>query len=198
MAEGVIIAIPLPQVVHLVDDLPESLVEAFRSVRYAPSIVTVLAVDSEYQSTSMINNVLRQDGRVIATVVFDHHKSPQRIPKGKSLVTVILCEPASRMLFDQPDGVITEAVFEEMDKLYHGFSDKLIFSRIYRWPHGAVQLMPGSVRQQHELRKMLAALRGNLLFAGDGLYKSSLEISFNTGIEAANRIMARLARKFHE
>jgi oxygen-dependent protoporphyrinogen oxidase len=192
MAEGVIIAIPLPQVVHLVDDLPESLVEAFRSVRYAPSIVTVLAVDSEYQSTSMINNVLRQDGRVIATVVFDHHKSPQRIPKGKSLVTVILCEPASRMLFDQPDGVITEAVFEEMDKLYHGFSDKLIFSRIYRWPHGAVQLMPGSVRQQHRMRKRLRELRGNLLFAGDGLYKSSLEISFNTGVEAANRMIERL------
>jgi hypothetical protein len=48
------------------------------------------------------------------------------------------------------------------------------------------------VRQQHELRKMLVELQGNLLFAGDGLYKSSLEISFNTGVEAATRIMERL------
>ena len=83
-------------------------------------------------------------------------------------------------------------MLENVDKLYPGFADKLVFSRVYRWPHGAVQLMPGSVRQQHELRKMLAELRGNLLFAGDGLYKSSLEISFNTGVEAADRIMARL------
>jgi hypothetical protein len=55
--------------------------------------------------------------------------------------------------------------------------------------------MPGSVRQQHELRKMLAEYRGNLLFAGDGLYKSSLEISFTTGVEAANRLIEGLGIK---
>jgi len=192
LAEGVILAIPLPLVIHLVDGLPEELADAFRSVRYAPSIVTALAVDKEYQDTSMINNVLRRDSRVVATVVFDHHKSSQRIPKGKSLVTVILCEPACRTLFDEPDAKITEVVLEEMDKLYRGFSEKLIFSKVCRWLHGAVQLMPGSVRQQHVMRKMLGELPGNLFFAGDGLYKSSLEISFNTGVEAANRMIERL------
>jgi oxygen-dependent protoporphyrinogen oxidase len=140
----------------------------------------------------MINNLLRKDDRVIATVIFDHHKSPHRIPQGKSLVTAILCEPASRRFFAEPDGKITEAVLENVDKLYPGFADKLVFSKVYRWPHGAVQLMPGSVRQQNELRKMLVERRDNLLFAGDGLYKSSLEIGFNTGVEAANRIMERL------
>ena len=192
LAEGVILAVPLPLVINIVEGLPEDLADGFRSVRYAPSIVTALAVDREYPATSMINNLLRKDDGVIATVIFDHHKSPHRTPKGKSLVTAILCESASRMLFAEPDGKITEAVLGDVDKRYHGFADKLIFSKVYRWPHGAVQLMPGSVRQQHELRKMLAELRGNLLFAGDGLYKSSLEISFNTGVEAANRIMERL------
>jgi oxygen-dependent protoporphyrinogen oxidase len=194
-AEGVIVAVPLPLVLNMVDDLPEDLADGFRSVRYAPSIVTALAVDREYPATSMINNLLRKDDRVIATIIFDHHKSPQRIPKGKSLITAILCEPASRMLFAEPDGKVTEAVLADMNKLYPGFADKLIFSKVYRWPHGAVQLMPGSVRQQHELRKMLAEFRGSLLFAGDGLYKSSLEISFTTGVEAANRIMAMLGIK---
>jgi protoporphyrinogen oxidase len=99
------------------------------------------------------------------------------------------------MLFAEPDGKITEAVLEDVGKLYPGFADRLIFSRVYRWPHGAVQLMPGSVRQQHELKKMLAEHRGNLLFAGDGLYKSSLEVSFNTGVEAANRLIERLGLK---
>ena len=192
LAEGVILAIPLPLVVHLVDGLPQELADAFRSVRYAPSIVTALAVDKEYLDTSMINNVLRKDSRVVATVVFDHHKSSQRIPKGKSLVTVILCEPACRTLFDEPDAKITEVVLEEMDKRYRGFSEKLIFSKVCRWLHGAVQLMPGSVRQQHVMRKMLGELPGNLFFAGDGLYKSSLEISFDTGVEAANRMIERL------
>jgi oxygen-dependent protoporphyrinogen oxidase len=198
LAEGVIAAVPLPLVIDIADGLPEDVLEGFRNVRYAPSIVTALAVDREYPATSMINNLLRKNNRVVATIIFDHHKSPHRIPQGKSLVTAILCEPASRMLFTEPDGKITEAVLEDMDRLYPGFVDRLIFSKVYRWPHGAVQLMPGSVRQQHELRKILTGIRDNLLFAGDGLYKSSLEISFNTGVEAANRIMARLARTFHE
>ena len=189
LAEGVILAVPLPLVINIVDGLPEDLLEGFRRVRYAPSIVTALAVDREYPATSMINNLLRKDDRVVATVIFDHHKSPQRVPKGKSLITAILCEPASRMLFAEPDGKITEAVLEDVGKLYPGFADTLIFSKVYRWPHGAVQLMPGSVRQQHRMRKRLRELRGNLLFAGDGLYKSSLEISFNTGVEAANRMI---------
>jgi oxygen-dependent protoporphyrinogen oxidase len=192
LAAGVISAVPLPLVINIVDGLSEDLADGFRSVRYAPSIVTALAVDREYPTTSMVNNLLRKDDRVLATVIFDHHKSPQRIPQGKSLVTAILCEPASRVLLAAPDARITEAVLEDVGKLYPGFADRLIFSRVYRWPHGAVQLRPGSVRQQHELRKMLTELRGNLLFAGDGLYKSSLEISFNTGLEAANRIVERL------
>jgi oxygen-dependent protoporphyrinogen oxidase len=195
VAEGVIVAVPLPLVTNIVDGLPKDLVEGFRSVRYAPSIVTALAVDREYPATSMINNLLRKDDRVVATIIFDHHKSPNRIPEGKSLLTAILCEPASRMLLAEPDGKITEAVIEDVDRLYPGFADRLIFSKVYRWPHGAVQLMPGSVRQRHQLRKMLAKLRGNLLFAGDGLYKSSLEISFNTGVEAADRLIERLGKK---
>ena len=192
LAEGVIVAIPLPLVLNMVEGLTEALAVGFRSARYAPSIVTALAVDREYPATSMINNLLRKDDRVTATLIFDHHKSTHRIPQGKGLITAILCEPASRRLFTQPDGEITESVLKDVDKLYPGFADELIFSRVYRWQHGAVQLMPGSVRQQHRLRKMLKELQGNLLFAGDGLYKSSLEISFNTGVEAANRMMARL------
>jgi hypothetical protein len=40
---------------------------------------------------------------------------------------------------------------------------------------------------------MLEKLTGNLFFAGDGLYKSSLEVGFNTGIEAANRLLKGLS-----
>jgi oxygen-dependent protoporphyrinogen oxidase len=136
LAAGVISAVPLPLVINIVDGLSEDLADGFRSVRYAPSIVTALAVDREYPTTSMVNNLLRKDDRVLATVIFDHHKSPQRIPQGKSLVTAILCEPASRVLLAAPDARITEAVLEDVGKLYPGFADRLIFSRVYRWPHG--------------------------------------------------------------
>jgi protoporphyrinogen oxidase len=154
--------------------------------------VTVLAIDREYENTSMINNLLRKDSRILATIVFDHHKSLRRVPRGKSLVTAILCEPASQTLFDEPEDTITSNVLRDIDGLYKGFSNRLVFSKVYRWPYGALQLWPGSVRQQHLTRGMLDKLEGNLLFAGDGLYKSSLEVGFNTGIEAAKRMIDRL------
>jgi oxygen-dependent protoporphyrinogen oxidase len=193
MADGVILAIPLPLVSNMVDGLPPELVEGFRNVHYAPSIVTALGVDKRYRNTAMINNLLRQDFQVLGNVVFDDHKSPQRVPPGKSLVTAVLGEPASRALLDETDERISNAVLGEMDHIYPDLSNKLIFSKVYRWDYGAVQLWPGAVRKQHTTRELLERFPGNLLFAGDGLYKSSLEIAFNTGIEAANRLMGRLA-----
>jgi oxygen-dependent protoporphyrinogen oxidase len=192
LADGVILAIPLPLVSNIVDGLPAELIEGFQNVHYTPSIVTALGVDKRYRNTAMINSLLRKDFQVLGNVVFDDHKSPQRVPSGKSLVTAVLCEPASRSLLDESDERVSNAVLGELDALYPGLSNKLIFSKVYRWVHGAVQLWPGSVRKQHATRKLLERFPGNLLFAGDGLYKSSLEIAFNTGIEAANRLIGRL------
>jgi len=177
-------------------ELPEELKQYFSDVVYSPSIVTALAVEGEISPTSMINNLLRTDCGVLGTVVFDRHKNRMRVPQGKELVTAILCEKASRALFHETDDRITTEVLKEMDTLFHGFSNRLIFSRIYRWESGAIQLKPGSLLRQHPIRKTIENGFNNLYFAGDGLYKSSLEVSFNTGIRAANQIITEMREKY--
>ena len=190
--EGVIVTTPPPQALKMVDNLPPEVAEAMGSVRYAPSVVVALALDRLIDAPSMINNVLRLDHEVLGTVVFDHHKGRHRAPQGKGLVTAVLSEPAGRALIDQSDEVVTHKVLQEMDSIFRGLSNHIHFTRVYRWPFGAVQLWPGSVRRQHQLRLILLKMPGRLLFAGDGLYKSSLEISFNTGISAAEEMIVRL------
>ena len=189
--DGIIFAIPLPIVPGILEKLPQELKRYFLEVSYSPSIVMAVAVEGEYNHTSMINNVLRTDFGAIGTVVFDRYKSHKRVPQGKDLVTAILCEKASRSLFHETEERITAEVLKEMDILFPGFSNRVIFSKIYRWEHGAVQLPPGSVARLHSVRKAVENGFHNLYFAGDGLYKSSLEVSFNTGVQAANQIIKK-------
>jgi len=190
--DAIIFAAPLPVLTIIHTRLPKVIGEYVHAVRYTPSIVVVLAVDKVYLQTSMINNFLRKDFSVIGNVVFDRHKSPFRVPEGKDLATVILCENASRKLFEATDSLIIESVLEEIDKVFPKFSTRLKFTRIYRWPYGALQLAPGLLSRQHSLRKELSGLSDNLYLAGDGLNRSSLETSFCTGVAAADKIIEKL------
>ena len=192
---AVIVTVPLPIVPKIVDNLPQDLEQHFLNVTYSPSIVVALAVEGELRYASMINNMLRTDFDVLGTVVFDRHKSRNRVPQGKDLVTAILCEKATRALFHEPEDRIVGEALKEMDTLFLNFSNKLIFSKIYRWEHGVVQLPPGSLLRQHSLHKAIEDGFGNLYFAGDGLHKSSLEVSFNTGIQAASQLIKKIRKQ---
>jgi len=187
--DAVIFAIPAPEVPALCPEIPVSFQEGLRNITYAPSIVLALTLEKRYPGASMINNVLRQDLKTLGTVVFDHHKSPEHVPSGEGLVTVILAEPASREFLAASDDAVVRAALPELEGLFPGLPDTIGNTRVYRWEYGAVQLEPGSVRRTHVLRRALEEEFDNLFIAGDGLYKSSLEISHNTGIKAAHHIL---------
>jgi len=136
--------------------------------------------------------LLRKDFHVLGNVIFDHHKSLDRVPDGKGLVTAILCEKASRTLFEESEERVTDEVLREMDSLFPRLSDRLIFSKVYRWPYGALQMGTGMLSRQYSVRKEMVESFDNLYLAGDGLYRSSLEVSFNTGMGAANQIIEKV------
>ena len=114
------------------------------------------------------------------------------MPRDKGLITAILTDKASRRLFDASVEQVTREVLQEVDSLFPHSSDKLLFSRVYRWRYGGVQLPPGALRMHYDLRATLIREYDRIAFAGDGLYKASLELSFNSGIDAANHITANM------
>lgn len=190
--DAIIVAIPSTRILDIFSQFPSTVKEYVKAIQYAPSIVVALALDRRYPQASMIINLLRKDFSVLGNVIFDHHKSLNRVPEGKGLVTAILCEKASRALFEKPKEKVIDQVLQEMDTLFPSLTDNLIFSKVYRWPCGALQMGTGMLSRQYSVRKELAESLDNLYLAGDGLYRSSLEVSFNTGMSAANRIIARV------
>jgi oxygen-dependent protoporphyrinogen oxidase len=187
--DKIIFAVPLPLIPALITDLPESLCRDLKNVRYNPSLVVALALARPLVDHSFMNTFLRAQVPTIATLVQDQGKGEGRIPKGKGLATVILTKEASAGFFDKPDGEVTRAVLREMDSLWAGLSSEVIFSRVYRWPFGGVQLPPGTLARQPRMREELEALDPNWAFAGDGLYRASMEVSLRTGFQAAKQIL---------
>jgi oxygen-dependent protoporphyrinogen oxidase len=189
--DAVILAIPLPLVPRLIESLPQKLIEYFRSVVYAPSVVVATAAEGEMKDVAMINNLLRADFDILGNVVFDQHKGPKRVPPGKTLATCILQERASRRLLHETDRKIATLVLKEMDAIFPKFSNKMIFQKIYRWEHGALQLPPGHLAKRHAVGGFLEDGWQNIYFAGERFPISSLEASFNAGIKAANQIITK-------
>lgn len=187
----VIFAVPSPILLETFKNLPMRFRESFRGVHYVPSIVTAFAVDQPYLHTSFINNLLRKDFRFLGTLVFDHHKGSSHVPSGKGLVTVILCENASRNFFDKDDDHVKQQILKEVERLFPDFPKRVIFSRIYRWRYGAVQLKPGVLFQQRLTQKALDGYSQNLFFVSDSLYRSSIEVQINAGIQTANQIIKK-------
>lgn len=187
----IIFAVPAPIVAEVFEDLPMEFRKRFKEVQYAPSIVTAIAVDQSYPKASFINNLLRKDFQTLGTIIFDHHKGSNHVPFGKGLVTAILCENASRALFDKSDEIISREVMKEIDILFPGFSKRVIFSKVYRWKYGAVQLKPGTLYQQSLTRKAWEENFHNLYLVSDDLNRSNIEVQIRTGIRAASQIIER-------
>jgi oxygen-dependent protoporphyrinogen oxidase len=193
--DAIILAIPLPLVPRLMESLPQTLNEYFRSVVYAPSIVVATAIEHNVEDVAMINNLLRAEFDVLGNVVFDRHKGPKRVPPGKTLATCILQERASRLMLHETDQKIAKQVLKELDTIFPKFSNKMIFQKIYRWEHGALQLPPGQLAKRDTVRGFLENGWQNIYFAGESFPISSLEASFKTGIKAANQIIAKSENK---
>jgi oxygen-dependent protoporphyrinogen oxidase len=191
ICDAVIVTVPAPLAPGLYPDCPRPVKDLLGRVAYAPSIVVALALDRPWPGHSYLNNLLRREFQVVATVVLDHHKGPGRCPPDKGLVTAVLSAPAARKLLEAPEETIVQAVLSEIERLWPGFSSRVLFARVYCWPCGAVQLGPGAVAERRRLTEELDRLPGPVYFAGDGLLKSSLEISYNSGVGAAERWLAR-------
>jgi oxygen-dependent protoporphyrinogen oxidase len=188
--DRVVFAVPPPLLPGLVPDLPEPLLRGLRSVRYTPSMVAALGLARPFGGHAFINTFLRSEIPTVAALIQDRHKGEGRIPEGRGLVTAILTRDASARLMEKPDDEAVDAVVGDLDAVWPGLCREVIFSRVYRWPFGGVQLPPGTLARQPRMREQLDGLDPNWAFAGDGLYRAGMEVSVRTGFRAAERVLA--------
>lgn len=188
--DRVIFALPLPVVLRLFEAFPDPLKKSLQEIQYAPSLVYVMGLDRTGPPAAFINGTLRDEFQTISTVIFDDRKNSNRNPEGKSLITVILGEKASRSLLHAPEDFVANEVKGELDSLFPGLTREILFSKLYRWEYAAVQLQPGTLARQRKIRQTLREAYPDLTFIGDGLYHSSIEAQMNVGFKAAAEIIA--------
>ena len=68
----------------------------------------------------------------------------------------------------------------------------MIFQKVYRWEHGALQLPPGQLARREAIREYLEKGFNNIYFAGESFPISSLEASYKSGLNAAGQVIAKL------
>ncbi len=86
-----------------------------------------MGLDQSYPQAAFINSTLRDEFQTIGTVIFDDRKNSNRNPEGKSLITVIVGEKASRDLLDAPEDSITFEVKRELNALFPGLDREILF-----------------------------------------------------------------------
>jgi len=187
--DAVILAAPLPALVDILADTSMELKASIKDIIYSPAIVTAWGLENRDKDCSLINNFLRNETKVISTVVFDHLKSASRVPDGKGLVTVILKEAASRELYEVSDDQIQSAVLAEIESIFPSFGSRVIFTRTYRWEHAALQFPVGALKKKQTLEKMFSQELKNIYIASDSLYRTSINTCLQTGIQAAINII---------
>lgn len=188
--DRVIFALPLPLVLRIFEEFPDHLKRPLQEVQYAPSLVCVMGLERSYPQAAFINSTLRDEFRTISTVIFDDQKNSNRNPEGKSLITVIVGEKASRELLNAPEDLITFKIKKELPALFPGLDREVLFLKLFRWEYAAVQLQPGILARQSQARQALKQAYPNFYFISDGLYHSSIEVQMNVGIKAAEEIIA--------
>jgi protoporphyrinogen/coproporphyrinogen III oxidase len=190
--DHVVMALPPPLVPDICASLSPRSVDLCRGVQYEPSLIVSMALKKPPAGSAMICAMLREEFANVATVVFDHLKGPGRVPRGKGLLTAILCADASRKLYGAPDHFIRATALDELTRLWPGLRKDLLFAKIFRWRQAAVQLPKGALKAQVSLRALLKKEHKRLHFIGDGYFRASMEIGVVTGYGAAERILAAL------
>lgn len=194
-SHAVILAAPLPGLADIIEDIPNDLKAEMKSIEYVPSIVTVWGLRGRCGELSFINNFIRGETRLIGTVIADNLKAPGRAPFGKTLLTVILSELASRRLLNARQEEIQLEVEREMTFFYPSFARRIEFFKVYRWPFAAVQFPPGALARRQALRRRLEKELGTLFIAGDSLDRTAIEAGIATGIAAARKVIDNLTER---
>ncbi len=192
--DAVILAAPLPGLADILVDASMELKASMKDITYTPAIVTAWGLERRDAGRSMINNYLRNETKLISTVVFDHLKSARRVPAGKGLVTVVLKEAASRDLYEASEARIQSEVLAEMEKVLPSFGRRVTFSRMYRWEHAVLQFPPGALQKKQAMKKMFSEQLENIHVASDSFYRTSIETCLQTGLKAAASIIDTFRR----
>jgi protoporphyrinogen/coproporphyrinogen III oxidase len=181
--DGVVIAVPAPQVAALTD-LDESVAEWIGRVEYAPSaalaVVLKRPVDADFFGLSL----LRAEPRVsdLVAVCVEARKTPGLVPADRGLLVCLGSPDANASLVADPENGVRRMI-AALEQIFPGVRDQIDRVKLYRHAYGYPVFYPGYLK--HLRAFPAAALPAEIRLAGDYLVAPTVEGAIRSGARAA-------------
>ncbi|MCV7102802.1 protoporphyrinogen/coproporphyrinogen oxidase [Mycobacterium palustre] len=121
-------------------------------------------------------------------IFLQHNKSPDRAPRGHSLVTIYTDTAVTDRFLEYTDAQLEEWAAGIVEGLCPELAGNRDLSVVTRWPYAGYLAEPGFWRRNSALRESLPA-RGPVQIAGDLFGAGSMESAARWGEHAARRIL---------
>jgi len=193
-ADGVLVAVPAPRAVPVLEGLDEELLSTVQDTRTAPLTVVALAYDAAAMGGAPHGFgflVPRGQGPRILGCLWDSSIFPGRAPEGKVLLRAMMGgahDPEANALSNEE----MEDIVRRDLKTVMGLSAEPLFVREYRWRLGIGQY---NVGHRGRLDRIHAALARNpgLWLAGSSYYGISMNACMEKAEEQAGEILGYLS-----
>lgn len=188
-ADGVICTAPANRAAEMLADLPSSVTDLLRHVRYSACVHVMLACEERPFGDIFAIAFPRKEGFSFPGITENTVKSPDLAPPGRGLVHVYTYDKFSREMFDMPDYAVKEHVIGELRRIQPAFPQEPIFCEVFRWPEALCLAAPGHIASVARLETAVREY-GGLHLAGEYFGTPSAEAAISSGMRAAERLLA--------
>ncbi|HYD65737.1 NAD(P)/FAD-dependent oxidoreductase [Azospirillum sp.] len=193
-ADAVVLATTAPVAARLHPEARE-LERRLFATPYSATINMVLAADERFRLPEALCDVYgvlpaRDSRNRVAGIGIERHKAPERVVNGERF-DVMLSSDVARALMEQPDGAVIDAVLPEVERWLPCLRRHLRWARLWRWPQAMPCTPPSRVEA---IRRYRAAPVGRVVLAGDYIGFPWTDSAAETGLWAAQAVLARLGR----
>lgn len=187
-ADNVICATLAGQAAELAPDLSAGIRDVLSGLRYSACTHVMLGIPGRPFGDIWAIAVPRKEGFCFAGVSENAIKAEGYAPRGKGTIHVYTySEHASRML-GMSDGEVLDEVMDGLRRMNPGFPDP-DFCEIFRWPEAVFLAGPGDISRVQSVKQAVREY-GGLHLAGEYLGIASVEAAINSGVKAAEGVLA--------
>ena len=191
--DGTVVATAAPAARRLLSDEGPDLLRWLDGVRFRPGITVGLLLDCPVGVRFFGLALPRGESRVLAAVCVQEEKAPGLVPEGKGALVALLRPDAAAEYVEAEARVIVDAVVADLVRFFPGIDSRISRARLYRWRDGNPLFYPGYLSHLAEFRRGTPEERRPITLAGDYLVTPSVEGAIRSGVEAAERLLGRLA-----
>lgn len=169
-ARSVVLAVPAPTAARLYPDAPCDEGPFLRACTYTPMLRVSCELDRPLAPRCgrpvYLLLVPPNENRELAAVTVDHNKAPDRVPRGRGLVTLLAAPEVTRELLEAPDDRIVDRLAAQAERYIPGLRAATVRSGVHRFRAGLPEATPQALRLRADfMRRPVRAVD----YAGDWL-----------------------------